>query len=195
MGLDEEERSAVYYTALLVNVGCHSDAHEQAKWFGDGIALKSFKYDHEPRSLRMAAKGLSFLGAGHPPLHRFRLGLEFVLSGHREVDGMIAHHAAIARTLGEHLSMPDDLLKALGASYERWDGRGWPGKLAGDEVPLAARIAQLAEYVEVANRVGGVEAVKKLALEPGDPLWLVPLSDGGKSRGFYGPVLGSSAKQ
>ena len=32
------ERSVVYYTALLVNVGCHSDAHEQAKWFGDDIA-------------------------------------------------------------------------------------------------------------------------------------------------------------
>ena len=40
IGLDEEQRAVVYYTALLVNVGCHSDAHEQAKWFGDDIALK-----------------------------------------------------------------------------------------------------------------------------------------------------------
>jgi hypothetical protein len=29
------DRAAEYYTALLINVGCHSDAHEQAKWFGD----------------------------------------------------------------------------------------------------------------------------------------------------------------
>ena len=86
IGLDEEQRAAVYYTALLINVGCHSDAHEQAKWFGDDIALKAIKYDHEPRSLRMAASGMRFLGSGHPPLHRFRLGLEFALSGHREVD-------------------------------------------------------------------------------------------------------------
>ena len=50
LGLDERQRAAVYYTALLINVGCHSDAHEQAKWFGDDIALKSIKYDHEPRS-------------------------------------------------------------------------------------------------------------------------------------------------
>src|SRR5213595_2885168 len=28
LGLDENERADVYYTALLVNVGCHSDAHE-----------------------------------------------------------------------------------------------------------------------------------------------------------------------
>src|SRR5436305_4763521 len=47
IGLEEPQRASVYYTALLINVGCHSDAHEQAKWFGDDIALKSQKYDHE----------------------------------------------------------------------------------------------------------------------------------------------------
>src|SRR5271156_5665542 len=56
--LDEQQRAVVYYTALLVNVGCHSDAHEQAKWFGDDIAMKAIKYDHEPGSLRMAAAGI-----------------------------------------------------------------------------------------------------------------------------------------
>jgi HD-GYP domain-containing protein (c-di-GMP phosphodiesterase class II) len=165
LGLDEEQRAVVYYTALLINVGCHSDAHEQAKWFGDDIALKSIKYDHEPRSLRMAATGMRFLGSGHPPLHRFRLGLEFVLSGHREVDDMIAHHAAIARTMAEQLSLPDEVVEAIGAAYERWDGRGWPGELEGEDVPLASRVAQVAEFIEVAHRMGGVEAAKRLARE------------------------------
>jgi response regulator RpfG family c-di-GMP phosphodiesterase len=64
IGLGEEQRAVVYYSALLINVGCHSDAHEQAKWFGDDIAVKSIKYDHEPRSLRMAATGMRFLGHG-----------------------------------------------------------------------------------------------------------------------------------
>jgi HD-GYP domain-containing protein (c-di-GMP phosphodiesterase class II) len=164
-GLDDEQRAVVYYTALLINVGCHSDAHEQAKWFGDDIALKSIKYDHEPRSLRMAASGMRFLGSGHPPLHRFRLGLEFVLSGHREVDDMIAHHAAIARSMADQLSLPDEVLEAIGAAYERWDGRGWPGELGGEQVPLASRVAQVAEFVEVAHRVGGVQAAKDLARE------------------------------
>jgi len=27
VGMEEEERAVVYYTALLVNVGCHTDAH------------------------------------------------------------------------------------------------------------------------------------------------------------------------
>src|SRR6187551_281784 len=64
-GLDEEERAVVYYTALLVNVGCHTDAHEQAKWFGDDIALKSTKYDYEFRGVRGAVAGMRMLGAGN----------------------------------------------------------------------------------------------------------------------------------
>ena len=65
----------------------------------------------------MGFASMRFLGAGNPPLHRFRLGLEFVLSGHREVDGMIEHHAAIARSMGEQLALPEEVLEALGAAY------------------------------------------------------------------------------
>ena len=163
LGLDDVERADVYYTALLINVGCHSDAHEQAKWFGDDFASKAIKYDHEPRSLRMMATGLSYLGRGQPPLHRFRLGLEFALSGRREVDGMIESHSQIARALGDQLGLSAAVLDSLAASYERWDGRGWPGDLRGDEVPLPSRISQFAEYVEVANRVDGVAGATRMA--------------------------------
>ena len=62
LGLDEEERAVVYYTALLVNVGCHSDAHEQAKWFGDDIALKAGKYD--VGAPRRARRGVGAAAAG-----------------------------------------------------------------------------------------------------------------------------------
>jgi HD-GYP domain-containing protein (c-di-GMP phosphodiesterase class II) len=163
LGLDEEQRATVYYTAMLVNVGCHVDAHEQAKWFGDDIALRSTKYDHEFRSLRAAVAGMRLVGAGNPPLHRFRVGLEFVLSGHRDVDHMIQHHAAMARAFAEQLELSEGILDALGAAYEQWDGRGWPGVLGGADVPVASRLAQLAEFVEVAHRVGGVDAAKAIA--------------------------------
>ena len=86
----------------------------------------------------MAATGMRFLGSGHPPLHRFRLGLEFALSGHRDVDGMIEAHAAIARSLGEQLDLPPGVAEALGAAYEMWDGKGWPGELAGDAIGTAS---------------------------------------------------------
>jgi HD-GYP domain-containing protein (c-di-GMP phosphodiesterase class II) len=163
IGLGEDERAVVYYTALLVNVGCHSDAHEQAKWFGDDIALKSVKYDHELGSARSMAAAMRRIGSGNPPLHRFRVGLEFALSGRKEVDDMIVHHTAVARSLGEQLELPEGVLDALSGAYEQWDGRGWPGDLKGEDVPLAARLSQLGEFTEVAHRVGGVDAAKALA--------------------------------
>ena len=162
-GLDEPGRMAVYYTALLVNVGCHADAHEQAKWFGDDITLKSGKYVHELGSVRGALAAMRLVGAGNPPLHRFRVGLEFAFSGHRQLDGMISQHARLAQTLAEQLGLPAAVRESVGAAYEQWDGRGWPGVLKAGAIPVAARIAQLAEFVEVAHRVGGAAAATALA--------------------------------
>jgi HD-GYP domain-containing protein (c-di-GMP phosphodiesterase class II) len=163
LGLSDEERVAVYYTALLVNVGCHTDAHEQAYWFGDDIAMKSTKYDHEPFSVGDVAAMVRLLGSGGTPLHRVRVAFDFAISGRKEVDGMIARHAELARLLAEELRLADAVRDAVGASYERWDGKGWPGDLAGDDIPLASRITQLAEFVEVAHRTGGIEAACAVA--------------------------------
>ena len=163
LGLDDEQRADVYYTALLINVGCHSDAHEQAKWFGDDFASKAIKYDHEPRSLRMVARRAQLPRPRAPPLHRFRLGLEFVVSGRREVDGMIESHSQIARMLGEHRSSPGRCsthsparTRALGRA--RVAGR--PARRPGS----TARIAHCAVAIlEVANRVDGVAGATRMA--------------------------------
>ena len=162
-GLAEPDRATVYYTALLVNIGCHSDAHEQAKWFGDDIKLKSGKYAYEFGSVRGTLAAMRLIGAGNPALHRFRVGLEFALTGHRELDGMIAQHARLAQALAEQLGLPGQVRAAVGAAYEQWDGRGWPGRLRADAVPVAARIAQLSEFTEVAYRVGGIDGATALA--------------------------------
>jgi HD-GYP domain-containing protein (c-di-GMP phosphodiesterase class II) len=160
--LDEQARAVVYYTSLLVNVGCHSDAHEQAKWFGDDIALKSGKYTSRP-GLRGFLNMLTTVGSGKSPLMRVRIALELLISGGRDVTDMINLHAKLARDLAAQLSLPPAVVNAIGSAYEQWDGRGFPGLLAGEAIPLASRIAQLAEYVEVAQRMGGAAAVRALA--------------------------------
>jgi len=162
VGLGERDRASVYYTALLVNVGCHADAHEQAKWFGDDIKFKSGKYAYDP-GVRGALAAMRLVGAGNPPLHRFRVGLELALAGRRLRDDMISQHARLAQTLAEQLDLPGQVREAVGAAYEQWDGRGWPGGLRGEAVPIAARIAQFAEFMEVAHRVGGIEGATALA--------------------------------
>src|SRR6201993_1611060 len=41
LDLDEKQRADVYYTSLLINVGCHFDAYEQAKGVGGDNPQKS----------------------------------------------------------------------------------------------------------------------------------------------------------
>src|SRR5690349_15189873 len=77
----DEDRQALYYVALLVNVGCHTDAYEQARWFGDDIAMKATKYEYEPFSARDMAAMLRMLGSGSTPLHRVRVAFDFATSG------------------------------------------------------------------------------------------------------------------
>ena len=165
VGLDEASRATLYYASLLVNVGCHADAHEQATWFGDDIALKATKYRHDARSLAGLVSGVRLIGSGNPPLQRLRVGLAFAFGGHREVDAMIEGHAELARGFAARLGLDAETQATVAASYERWDGRGWPGELRGDRIPLAARISQLCEYVEVAHRLGGASAAAALARE------------------------------
>ena len=87
--------------------GCHSDAHEQAKWFGDDVALKASKYKYELRDPRGAAATLGLTGGrGNPPLHRFRVGLEFAISGRRDLESRSPRPSANPRRLYlDHLTV------------------------------------------------------------------------------------------
>src|SRR5215468_8796173 len=59
LGLSESERGVVYYSGLLAWVGCHTDAYEQAKWFGDDTLLK--RDAHYEFDLSRAGPTISFM--------------------------------------------------------------------------------------------------------------------------------------
>lgn len=83
-GLDRAERAVVYYVGLLAWVGCHVDAYEQAKWFGDDQAFKADQRRTDiGRPLPAARFVLRHLGAGRPAIERARLGLAFAGDGRR----------------------------------------------------------------------------------------------------------------
>jgi HD-GYP domain-containing protein (c-di-GMP phosphodiesterase class II) len=54
-------------------------------------------------------------------------------------------HPVIARDLLSSLELLSDLLPAITHHHERWDGRGYPDSLKGEETPLWARIIAIAD--------------------------------------------------
>ena len=44
LGLEPDRRDCIYYTTLVMWIGCHADSHEFAQWFGDDIAVRRDSY-------------------------------------------------------------------------------------------------------------------------------------------------------
>jgi hypothetical protein len=163
LGIDESERAVVYYVGLLACVGCYADAHEQARWFGDDIALKAAIYGVDLAGLPMMTFMMRQVGAGEAPHRRAGRRIAFMAGGRREVEGMFVTHCIVTGRLAESLGLGSNVRDALQHAYERWDGRGEPQGLAGEEVAISARLTQLARAAEVFHRAGGVEAAIEVA--------------------------------
>src|SRR6476661_8920042 len=118
LGFDDGERGTLYYSGLLAWVGCHTDAYEQAKWFGDDIALKAdaVMYDRNPAPL------IGRLGAGRSFLDRARVAVAFLGDGRRDMMSMLMNHYLATDELAARLGLGAELRESLGQNYERWDG-------------------------------------------------------------------------
>ncbi|QGN31698.1 HD domain-containing phosphohydrolase [Microlunatus sp. Gsoil 973] len=159
LGLDEASRSVVYYTALIAWVGCHVDAYEQAKWFGDDTALKTdFRYTDFRSGPVEAMFMVRHLGSGRSALERARLGASFFNDGRKVAHTMLANHWRAADALAGQLNLSQQVRDAVGQTFERWDGRGEPNRLRGEEILLTSRLVALADVVEVYHRANGTAA-------------------------------------
>jgi HD-GYP domain-containing protein (c-di-GMP phosphodiesterase class II) len=165
LGLDEQDRTSLYYVSLIAWVGCHIDAYEQAKWFGDDLALKGDSRLQDMTGFAPWAFMASHLGAGKPALERARLGARFLAGGHRDAKDMIANHWYAADALAAQLGLDDHARATLSQTFERWDGKGAPSGSKGEEILLTSRIVNLADVVEVFRRTGGVDAAIAVARE------------------------------
>ena len=104
LGLDASEREVVYYSSLMAWVGCHIDAYEQAKWFGDDRAMKhEIRWIDEGKATEAAAFVVRHLGAGKPWVARARLAAGFVGDGRRVLEDITENHWRTADALMERL--------------------------------------------------------------------------------------------
>jgi HD-GYP domain-containing protein (c-di-GMP phosphodiesterase class II) len=165
LGLDESTREVVYYVGLIAWVGCHVDAYEQAKWFGDDTALKADARHVDLTGVRARAFVLSHVGAGKGLAQRARLGLRYAGEGRQAAGAMLENHWLATNDLAAGLGLPPAVCRSLYQTFERWDGRGVPAEAQGEEILMPARLIALADVVETFHRSGGVEAAVAVARE------------------------------
>ena len=156
LGLDVATRSAVYYVALLRFIGCTSDASETAALAGgDDVAFNAVMAPmlaaQRGESMRHFMRHL----AEDLPLHRRAGRLVRALADPGMEGRSLSGHCEVAARLGSRLGLPETVVEPLAHAYERWDGKGHPAGLRGDEVPVAVRIVAAARDAEMWSRQAG----------------------------------------
>jgi HD-GYP domain-containing protein (c-di-GMP phosphodiesterase class II) len=162
IGLDEHDQAVLYYVGLIAWIGCHIDAYEQAKWFGDDLALKGHFRLVDAAGIRSTGHMLGQIGAGRHGLVRAGVALRFFTGGMSDAAVMLHNHWYAANQLSCDLGLANEVGDVLRYTFERWDGKG-PGERKGDAIPVVGRIVNLADVTEVFHRAGGVDAAVDVA--------------------------------
>ncbi len=73
---------------------------------------------------------------------------------------LLQEHAVIGAQILEACPFLYNLIPAVRSHHERWDGHGYPDHLAGEDIPLAARIIAVAEAYDALQRDSPYQSVR-----------------------------------
>lgn len=165
LGLSEDTRQDLYYALLLKDAGCSSNATRLAQIIGgDEIAAKrGVKTTDWTRvgfeSLRYAWQ---YVLPGRPIAERLTRMMEIARSRvpqQREIVQIRCERGAqIARRMG----FSEATATAIRSLDEHWNGGGYPDRLAGDNIPLLARILSISQTIEVHVSAHGIENARRV---------------------------------
>ena len=159
IGLSAEQRTALYFALLLKDAGCSSNAAKMASLFGsdDQLVKQRMKLVDWHRPAELAVRTAQLCGVGQSTADRVRHFLGIARAGEVTRDIMqirCDRGADIALGLG----FPDATAAAIRALDEHWCGLGYPTGLRGEDIPVLARIANIAQTVDVFFMAGGLDA-------------------------------------
>ena len=192
VSLPARERSSLYYALLLKDAGCSSSAARMTEIFGgsDDLELKRagklVDFSRPGEALRFVKEHAA---TSDGALSRARevivTAIQFAKSGGEIVEARCDRGARIVASLG----FPPAAAEAVRALDEHWDGNGRPQRLKGEEIPILARIACIAQTIDVFLTAFGIAAAREmvrdrrgrwfdpdlsdafLAIPDGDPIW------------------------
>lgn len=161
MGLSAADRRTVYYATLLKDLGCSSNAARIAELYLADDRL--FKYD-----FKLVGQGLGptlgFVfkrtGAKSPFSLRARAIARILGDGNRIATDLIQTRCTRGASIARQLHFSESVASAIAALDEHWDGHGKPNGTAGHAIPLAARLALLAQIVDVFHGAAGPDAAR-----------------------------------
>jgi HD-GYP domain-containing protein (c-di-GMP phosphodiesterase class II) len=174
IGLPQAELSHLYYTLLLKDVGCSSNAARICNlYLADDIALKHDFHlvnDSLPQILRFI---LSRTGLKANLAERFKALLNIAMNGGAIVNELFQTRCQTGAEIVRQMRFPEPVAQGVMDLDEHWNGQGHPAGLKGEAISLSARIALVAQIADVFYASAGAQgALAELRVRSGT--WFEP---------------------
>src|SRR6056297_264711 len=159
LGLGEARTRALYYTLLLKDLGCSSNAARICQlYLTDDLSFKKgFKTVNGS-----IGQALNFVLRHAGSDARLKDRVSTIFSVLKNSDEIITEVFETRCNQGAEIAaimrFPPDVCAALASLDEHWNGKGRPNRRNGQEIPIYARIALMAQVVDVFNIEEGSEA-------------------------------------
>ena len=158
IGLPQDQLWELYYTLLLKDLGCSSNAARICElYLADDLGFKrDFKTvgDSLPQVLSFV---LTHTGLKAGLAERFRSVMTILKDGPAIAQDLIATRCQRGAEIARLLRFPDGVAEGIYSLDEHFNGQGKPARLAGEAIPVHARIALLAQVIDVFHTAGGRE--------------------------------------
>ncbi|SEG18954.1 HD-GYP domain-containing protein [Marinobacterium lutimaris] len=154
-----EQRWELYYTLLLKDLGCSSNAARICELYRTDDLTFKHDFKRVDGSLSQVVRfvlGHTGLTAG--VAERFRTILTIMRDGEELANELIQTRCERGASIARQLRFPEAVAQGIHALDEHWDGKGKPEHLAGEQIPLYARIALLVQVVDVFQVADGAQA-------------------------------------
>ena len=159
LALPTQQLWELYYTLLLKDLGCSSNASRICElYLTDDLSFKrDFKWvdGSLPQVLRFVLRNT---GASSGLLDRLKALGGILSNGDAIAQELVQTRCTRGADIARQLRFPESVAQGVHSLDEHWNGQGRPQALAGNAIPLYARIALLAQVVDIVNRSDGQAA-------------------------------------
>jgi putative nucleotidyltransferase with HDIG domain len=173
--LDDQQTWELYYTLLLKDLGCSSNAARICElYLSDDLSFKKdFKLVNGslPQALRFV---MSHTGLQAGMAERFRAIINIFQNGGEISRELIETRCTRGADIARKMRFSEAVAHGIHHLDEHWDGSGKPEGKSGNDISLYARVALLAQVVDIFRMSGGEVAARK-EIDNRSGTWFDPL--------------------
>ena len=162
LGLDAAATGQVYYSVLLKDLGCSSNAARMHELYrADDLAFKHAWKTIAPGRGATLRFVFDQTARGAPLRRRVAALGRILTNGDAIAQELIETRCTRGADIARELRFGEGIAEGIYRLDEHWDGSGRPGGLRGQAIPLASRLALLAQVADVFHQAAG----RRMAVE------------------------------